>query len=78
MSLTPFFEHLDLQVFIFRVFNCVVVCTVVILITEAAGIKHLVRWKQVHQNPSEWFYCFSQVFFVQLKVTGFGLSPYVL
>lgn len=74
MSLTPFFEHLDLQVFIFRVFNCVVVCTVVILITEAAGIKHLVRWKQVHQNPSVWF---PKYFFVQLKVTGVGCSPYI-
>lgn len=74
MPLTPFFEHLDLQVFIFWVFNCVVVCTVIILITEAAGIKHLVRWKQVHQNPLEWF---CEYFFLHIE-SGFGLSPYIL
>lgn len=55
MSLTLFFEHLDLQVFIFGVFNCVVVRTVIILITKGARVKNLVRWNQIHQNGSDVF-----------------------
>lgn len=76
MLLTLFFEHLDLQIFIFGVFNCVVVRTVVILITEATGVKHLVSWKKkTHQNGSV---AFPNSFLVQLKVTELGASPYIL
>lgn len=51
LQLTFLFAHPNLQVFIcqfFRVFNSVVVRTVVILITETARIKHLLRWKNTH------------------------------
>lgn len=77
MLLTLFFQHLDLQVFIFGVFYGVVIRTVVILITEAAGVKHLVSWgkKITHQNGSV---AFHNYFLVQLKVIELVAGPNIL
>lgn len=61
MSLTLFFEHLHLQVFIFGVFNGVVIRTIVILITEATRVEHLVSWKE-KVNHQKWFCGISQLF----------------
>lgn len=54
-QLTFLFEHLNLQVFncrIFEVFDSVVVRAVVI-VTETARIKHLLRWKHIHTRTYE-------------------------
>ena len=77
MLLTLFFEHLDLQVFIFWVFNGVVVRAVVIFITEATGVKHLVSWnkKKPHRFGSV---AFANIFLVQLNVTKRKTGPYIL